>query len=134
MNEGQVRQGTASGRNACDLFIAGLCFCAGQLTDGVIPLGALRMLGGMADIDDAAASAERLVAEGLWEQAEDGSGYLVHDYLDNQPSRERAEQMRQARQQAGSKGGRHSANTRQANAQANAQAKSNPVPVPIPHI
>src|SRR5690349_13647368 len=107
-----------AGRDARDLFIAGLCFCAGHLTDGAIPAGAVRILGGMAGIEDEAASAERLVAVGLWTQDQDG-GYLVHDYLDYQPSRERAEQIKQARQQAGSKGGRHSASTREANAQAN---------------
>ena len=130
-----------AGRDARDLFIAGLCYCAAQLTDGVIPLGALRLLGSMADIDHPGASADRLIEVGLWTKTADS--YIVHDYLNYQPSRAQAEAVRQARAEAGSKGGKNSVEAkRQANAQANAQAtpeanaqaksKQNSTPYPYP--
>lgn len=131
-----------AGRDARDLFIAGLCYCSSQLTDGVIPSEALRMLGALADVVDPQAAVQRLLEVGLWEQAGDTyDTYHVHDYLDYQPTRERAEVIRQARQEAGSKGGKRSVEAkaqakRQANASTLAQAKfkqnSTPYPSPSP--
>lgn len=86
------------------LWVTGLAYCNRNLTDGFISRAAARRLidfegvawrcwmgemsggGEDAEPDDVAA---HLVACGLWETAE--GGYMVHDYLDYQPS---AEQVR----------------------------------------
>ena len=72
-----------AGRDARDLYLAGLTFCAAQLTDGFIPDNALRMLAAQADVDDPASLAGRLVAVDLWERVEDG--YQIHDWLKYNP-------------------------------------------------
>lgn len=66
------------------LWLYGLGYCARQLTDGHIPAAILRRLGALQDPDRAAA---QLMEAGLWDATDDG--YVVHDYLDYQPSRER---------------------------------------------
>lgn len=68
----------AAGRDARDLYLVGLCYCAQGLTDGFIPSQALRVLAAEAEIDTGPASAARLVETGLWEPTE--GGYTVHDY------------------------------------------------------
>lgn len=88
------------------LYIAGLTYCAGGLTDGHIPCEVLLLLGSMAGIANAQASAERLLSVCLWAGTE--SGYFVHDYLDYNPTRDRVLATREARQNAGSKGGKAS--------------------------
>ena len=119
------------------LFLAALTYCAGQLTDGTVTPGALRVIA--ATVDVSREEAGTLVAAGLWEKSE--AGWQVHDYLEYQPTRDKALATKQARAEAGSVGGHKSADNRaqakhQANAQANIkaknEAKSNPVPVPVP--
>lgn len=82
----------AAGRDARDLYLAGLCYCSRHLTDGLIPAPVLRRLAADAEIDDGEASAARLVRVGLWTATEDG--WTVHDYLDYQPSRDQMETAR----------------------------------------
>lgn len=72
------------------LFVRGLTYAARYLTDGFVPAGVLRRMVDM----DAVAEAERLVACGLWEPA--AGGWTIHDYLDYQPSRQRAIEDRAA--------------------------------------
>ncbi len=124
-----------AGRDARDLYLAGLCFCARQLTDGFIPEGQVPRLAADASVEGGAALAAKLVDVGLWTVAD--GGYEVHDYLVYNPSREQSLALRQARAEAGSVGGLRSvASKRQAKAQANATANGvanfNPVPVPVP--
>ena len=88
-------------------FIGGLCYCNQYLTDGRITPGAIKR------IASRKVSAE-LVAAGLWEQ--NGNGVMVHDYLEYQFSRSTVEANREAKAQAGRKGGLSSS-------QAKAQAK-----------
>lgn len=64
------------------LYVAGLCFSAGALTDGRIPDGALPQL--VAQAGAKQADVRHLVAAGLWEHA--GDGHDVPDYLDYNPS------------------------------------------------
>ena len=87
----------AAGPLAAWLYVCGLTYCGRYLTDGWIPEGQVRKL---ADIDDATAQAQRLVDVGLWERVDDG--YLVHDYLEYNPTGERvkAERAANARRQA----------------------------------
>lgn len=96
-----------AGRDARDLYLAALCFCNRGLTDGIVPAEALRRLAADAEIGDWVAAADRLVAVGLWEGC--AEGYLVHDYLEYQPSRERVQQTREVRADAGRKGGQQKA-------------------------
>lgn len=55
----------------------------------------------------------RLVDSGLWE--ENGTGWVIHDWLDYNPTNEQSRALSEARAQAGKRGGK---------AQANAQASA----------
>lgn len=124
----------AAGRDARDLYLVGLCYCAQGLTDGFIPSQALRVLAAEAEIDTGPASAARLVETGLWEPTE--GGYTVHDYHEYQPTKERVIATREARAEAGSRGGKQKAsNLLEQNASktlANAKQKSTPYPSRTP--
>lgn len=97
----------SAGRDARDLYLVGLCYCAQGLTDGFIPSQALRVLAAEAEIDTGPASAAKLVDVGLWEPTE--GGYAIHDYHEYQPSKERVLATREARAEAGSRGGKQKA-------------------------
>ena len=150
------------------LQVAGLCYCNRYLTDGFIPLAVARTLldftglgmrmwdskpepGGTSLFgggEDATAGLviEDLVEADVWKEAEvDGfRGYLIHDYLDYQPSKAQVEAERQLKVAAGQAGGQASAQARaqakskqvlngiSTEGQARAQAKSNPKPIPKP--
>lgn len=124
-------------RDEQDLYLAGNVFCNGQLTDGFIPEIRLPLLAAWAKLPSEAnlqAIASRLVEHEFWEKVD--GGYMVHDFLDWAKSKEEVLSLKEARSQAGKRGGQLSQSKRQANAQANAQAKGeakiNPVPVPVP--
>lgn len=146
----------AAGRDARDLYLAALLYCSENLTDGHVPAARLRLLAAEADIDSPLEAAERLVEVGLWERR-GNDGWQVHDYLEYQPSRNKALAIKEVRAEAGSIGGYKSADKKmqakqEANAKANAKASSeakqeanakasseakqqanvNPVPVPVP--
>ena len=115
------------------LFLAALTHCTGQLTNGFITPGALRVVA--ATVDVSRDEAQTLVAAGLWETAD--GGWQVHDYLVYQPTRDKALATKQSRAEAGSKGGHKSADSKaqarsqandKANPQAKSEAKSNPIP------
>ena len=73
------------GSDAFRLHVTAMCWSATQLTDGAIPVVATRQLGWFcADLKQATAE---LVVAGLWEMAP-GGGWLIHDYLDYNPSKE----------------------------------------------
>jgi hypothetical protein len=113
------------------LYVCGLAYCNRMLTDGFIPTGMVRRL---ADVDGAMRLAARLVAAGMWEPVE--GGYLVHDYADYQPTRERVETVSEVRAEAGRRGGKQKSSNLlevcQDGCLANGLAKSYPVPVPVP--
>jgi len=98
-----------AGPAAAWLYIAGICYCARHLTDGLIVDVALAGLGQYGE-QRARKLAEALVAAGLWER-EDG-GYRVHDYLSFQPSRQVVERQRETKRRAGEAGGQASARAR----------------------
>jgi hypothetical protein len=81
----QNRKVMEAGLQARMLYIASLCHCAGELTDGFIPTVAVAKMASQADVRGAGRAAARLVAVGLWEQAP--GGFRVHDYLEYNPSR-----------------------------------------------
>ena len=86
-------------------YVDGLCYCARYLTDGAIPLAAVKVVArGRARV------ILELEANGLWDQ--NGKGVNVHDYLEFQPSRSEVEANREARASAGRKGGLRSGEAR----------------------
>lgn len=80
------------------LWIVGLCYCGRYLTDGYIPDSALS--------PGQRRTAHRLEAARLWIRDPEGHGWLVHSYLDYQPSKTQVELDRRKRSEAGAKGAR----------------------------
>lgn len=74
-------------------YVSSICYCGANMTDGEIPRGALGMVFG-----DAKISAE-LVRAGLWETSP--NGWMVHDYLRYNRSREEITKVKQTRSTAG---------------------------------
>ena len=75
------------------LHVCALAYASRNLTDGYIPAGALRGLGGTKRMVAA------LVDAGLWEGHNAGgepANYLIHDYLDYNRSRKDVEEEREA--------------------------------------
>jgi hypothetical protein len=79
-------------------FVDGLCYASRYLTDGHIPTAAVKTI-----TRHKLRPVAELIEAGLWEQ--NGSGVIVHDYLEFQPSRSTVEANRKARSTAGRKGG-----------------------------
>jgi hypothetical protein len=71
--------------DAFRLHVTAMCWSASQLTDGAVPVAATRQLGWFCT-DLKQATAELVLAE-LWEMAP-GGGWLIHDYLEYNPSKE----------------------------------------------
>lgn len=69
------------------LYLASLTYCAAQLTDGIVPAGAVRLIAAMVDLDrsETAACVTALLTAGLWLHNPAGN-YQIHDYLDYNPS------------------------------------------------
>lgn len=122
----------AAGKDARDLYLAGLCYCARSLTDGFIPEERVSRLAIEASIADGKEVVKRLctVIRGkqfpLWETVD--GGYQVHDYLEYNPTREEELERRAKRAEAGRLGGQRSGETRRSKrsereARASAQAK-----------
>lgn len=72
------------------LFVAGLTWCARELTDGFVSATGLRTSAALVDVK--ATTAKQLVDAGLWHKRADG--YDVHDYLEYQPTAEEERQRR----------------------------------------
>ena len=132
----------AAGKDGRALFIAGLCWAASHLTDGFIAETDLGLIAAEAEVRPAP-TARRLVEVGLWEPVD--GGWVIHDYLDYNPSAEAVREKRRKRAEAGRKGGLKSRPPRsrkqapseanpEANASANASAngKRNGTPSPYP--
>jgi hypothetical protein len=99
----------AAGRDGRDVFVAGLCWSAQQMTDGVIPAHTLPLIGALCGVSDVAKAASDLVDVGLWNNHVDG--WEIHGFLEWQESkedrdawleseRERKRQAREAKRQA----------------------------------
>ncbi|KKN16062.1 hypothetical protein LCGC14_0979510 [marine sediment metagenome] len=96
------RKVLAAGLEAAWLHIEGLCYCAQQETDGAILDAALVKLTQFSK-PKAERLAVRLVEVGLWER--NGAGWLIHDYLDYNPSKKELEARRETKRRAGQAGG-----------------------------
>lgn len=80
--------------DAFRLYVEALCYCGRHLTDGQVPESAVKRMGGD--------NASELVDAGLWTPS--GKGWLVNDYLEFNPSREKVKADRAKRAEAGKKG------------------------------
>lgn len=78
-----------AGESAFVLHVAALCFCNRNLTDGHV---SREMVGRLWAVKRPKAVAARLVEVGLWEETEDG--YLLVEFLKEQPSRAQVEEDR----------------------------------------
>ena len=118
---------------ACWLWICGLAWCSRHLTDGVIPAEAVSTFG----VPNVKQAAESLVRVNLWGTT--ANGYIIHDYLEFQPS---AEQVKHRRERTADRvanwkvtHGRigHNGNSNAvSNAVSHAVTTPAPVPVPVP--
>ena len=63
------------------LYLAGLTYCAKSLTDGKIDARGVRVVRALAEVG--AKAVAELEAAGRWEK--NGSGYIVHDWLEYNP-------------------------------------------------
>jgi hypothetical protein len=68
----------AAGLEAKGLDASGICYCAGQETDGFVPDTALVILG--AGHRNPRKVADRLVEVGRWTRDDDRKGYVIHDF------------------------------------------------------
>lgn len=120
-----------AGPAAAWLYVCGLTYCNRYLTDGFIPAEAVRLL---TDLKNPGKEAAKLVNAGLWEIAD--GGYIVHDYLDWNPSaeqirserraaRQRMERLRSARVRANFARTSHEVPRPDADADADADANAN---------
>lgn len=109
------------------LHVCALCYCSRHLTDGFVPDGIIPRLVTFGTQQSLAALQE----SGLWERTD--GGYLLHDYLEYQPSREQVQAQRAAlhskRSDAGRKGGLARAKAQvDPSKQANAKQTRSPIP------
>lgn len=97
-------------------------YSARYLTDGYVPASYVKAHAQLRLIN-------RMVSVGLFDPVD--GGYLLHDWLEYNPSRDAVREAQAKKRAAGQAGGQASASARgQANGAAPAAAKSNPVPVP----
>jgi hypothetical protein len=96
-----------AGLEARALHQASIIYCAGELTDGLIPGGVIFKLCALSDIVNVESTVDRLVELNLYEKTD--AGYMVHDYLDYNPSREQVLKTRAVRAEAGARGGKQKA-------------------------
>jgi hypothetical protein len=88
-----------AGNEAAGAYVRMLSYCAQQLTDGHIKESAAKVIANQR-------IRKRLVDHGLLER--NGKGWVIPDFLDFNPSREKVEATRKARSEAGKKGGKAS--------------------------
>lgn len=120
----------AAGPLAGWLHVCAICYSSRMLTDGFIPKGQVRKL---ADIENVTEVVTALLTAGLWHESP--GGYMVHDYLEYNPSAEevRAQRAENAKRQAE---WRERHKNRPSNDERNGVTDSvtntRPVPVPVP--
>ncbi len=121
-----------AGRDARDIWLASLTWCARHLTDGHFPAELLPSLAVTAGVDVANCQtfASLLVDVCLWESTE--TGYHIHDYNDYNPTKEQAEATKKARTEAGRVGGIAKASKTPSKTLANGKQNSAPSPSPSP--
>lgn len=95
----------AAGKDGRELYLAGLCYCAAQLTDGFIATAALPVVAASAGVK--LSTARKLEQVGLWEESI--GGFRVHDYLNYNPRATEVRALREKKAAAGAVGGKQRA-------------------------
>jgi hypothetical protein len=117
------------------LQIAALCYSNHYLTDGFIPQQVVEHLLIGCSTDVTADTVEKLVQVGMWEVG--NKGYMIHDFLEYQPSKAQILSDREQKQAAGRAGGVASAKAKHQQVfeqnPTDAPAESKPVPNPNPN-
>jgi hypothetical protein len=113
----------AAGARAELLYVRLLAYAAYRETDGVIPAGVPDVLFGVDPFGDAGSPGEptvadlmdRLVKVGLLDKTY-RTGWVIHDYLEHQQSKQELAELRSKRQAAGRQGGKQKASNALASA------------------
>ncbi len=100
-NHPKVRK---AGKDAVIFHMAALCHSNAFTTDGFIAEDMLELIAIQAFQRKANGLADRLVECGLWDSIE--GGYLIHDYLEYNYSKQQVEEIKSKRSAAGKQGGR----------------------------
>src|SRR5262245_10798864 len=80
------------------LHVAGLCYASRYSTDGHLPVEVIPTLASFQDlVVQVQTLVDRLVEVKLWERAE--GGFVIHDFLDYNPSAEKVKAEREAARQ-----------------------------------
>lgn len=119
-----------AGRDARDVWLASLTYCARHLTDGLFHPNLIPQFCVMAGVDLANCQefAKKLLEVCLWE--DEGEKYYIHDYLEYNPTKKQTEATRLERAKAGRAGGNAKASKLPSKKPGKKIAKSYPVPVP----
>ena len=91
-----------AGKEATCLYLSGLVYSSNQLTEGFISDAALGLVAYKGFVENEQTYASVLVDCGLWDQVE--GGYIIHDYLEYNPTKEEIEEARARKSAAGKKG------------------------------
>lgn len=97
----------AAGHEAAWLHVCALCYCAEHLTDGRVPKA---MVPRLSDCRNPRRLADRLVEVNAWEV--DGDEFVLHDFLEFNPSREQVLLERAAAKERRQRGARTSHESR----------------------
>ena len=100
-NHPKVRK---AGKDAVIFHMAALCYSNAFMTDGFIADEMLELIAVQAFQRKANGLADRLMECQLWDRVE--GGYLIHDYLEYNYSRQQVEEIKSKRSEAGKQGGR----------------------------
>ena len=120
-NHPKVRK---AGKDAIIFHMAALCYSNAFTTDGFIADVMLELIATQAFQRKANGLADRLVECGLWDSIE--GGYLIHDFLDYNYSRQQIDEIKRKRSAAGKQGGRPAkANVKQNESKTKANVKQN---------
>lgn len=77
------------------LHVAGICYCARHLTDGLIPRAMVKRLSGYHNKAVADVLTDHTGRGAVWSETADGD-YLIHDYLTYNPSKQQMDAEREA--------------------------------------
>lgn len=89
--------------NEFRLHVTAICHCSAQLTDGFVAKHVPGVLPNVPRTRALKRAINKLVEIGLWEEVDDG--WVIHDYLDWNPSAAQAKAKKAARAAAGRRGG-----------------------------
>ena len=88
------------------LHVSALCYAVRLATDGTITDNSLVIFAGRWQRRKQLALVTELIRAGLWELGDEPGSYLIHDFLEYNPSRAERERLSLVRARAGAKGGR----------------------------